>query len=80
VNIPDVNFKAYLVGNAAINTNADTEIQVSEASAYVGTMNCSNLTISDLTGIEAFTQLTYLDCKANSLTAIPLFVEKQIIT
>ena len=28
VNIPDVNFKAYLVGNTAINTNGDTEISV----------------------------------------------------
>ena len=25
VNIPDTNFKAYLVGNIAINTNGDTE-------------------------------------------------------
>ena len=25
VNIPDVNFKTYLVGNADINTNEDTE-------------------------------------------------------
>ena len=30
VNIPDANFKAYLVGIAAINTNGDSEIQVSE--------------------------------------------------
>ena len=33
VNIPDANFKAYLVGNTAINTNGDSEIQVSEANA-----------------------------------------------
>jgi len=25
VNIPDANFKGYLVGNTAINTNGDTE-------------------------------------------------------
>jgi hypothetical protein len=36
VNIPDANFKAYLVGNKAININGDTEIQVSEASAFKG--------------------------------------------
>jgi hypothetical protein len=36
VNIPDANFKAYLVGNTAINTNGDTEIQVSEATAFTG--------------------------------------------
>ena len=31
VNIPDANFKAYLVGESDINTNGDSEIQVSEA-------------------------------------------------
>lgn len=30
VNIPNAIFKAYLVGNSAINTNGDTEIQMSE--------------------------------------------------
>ena len=43
VNIPDANFKAYLVGNAAINTNGDTEIQVSEAAAFNGIIACNNL-------------------------------------
>ena len=37
VNIPDANFKAYLVGNILINTNEDTEIQVSEANSFNGT-------------------------------------------
>ncbi len=36
VNIPDANFKAYLVGDIAINTNGDNEIQVSEASTFNG--------------------------------------------
>ena len=31
VNIPDVNFKEYLVGEPLINTNGDSEIQLSEA-------------------------------------------------
>lgn len=57
VNIPDANFKAYLVGNSAINTNADTEIQVSEAMAFTGNIFASNLGITDLTGVEAFTSL-----------------------
>ena len=47
VNIPDANFKAYLVGNALINTNGDTEIQVSEATAFSGSINCYNMNISD---------------------------------
>jgi len=72
VNIPDANFKAYLVGNTSINTNGDVEIQVSEASAFSGMINCQNSFISDLTGIEAFTALTELWCHNNSLTSIDI--------
>ena len=70
VNIPDANFKAYLVGNTAINTNGDAEIQVSEANAFGGAINCTNMNIADLTGIEEFTSLTYLSCNYNSLTSL----------
>ena len=38
VNIPDANFKAYLVGDSAINTNGDNQIQVSEAIAFNDTI------------------------------------------
>ena len=72
VNIPDANFKAYLVGNALINTNGNTEIECNEASAFSGTMNCGNLSISDLTGIESFTALTSLYCDNNLLTTLDL--------
>jgi len=54
VNIPDAKFKAYLVGNSAINTNNDSEIQVSEANSFSGTIDCSFLNISDLTGIAHY--------------------------
>ena len=70
VNIPDANFKAYLIGNSEINTNGDTEIQVSEASAFTGGIDCSFENISDLTGIEAFTALTVLYCDNNQLTSL----------
>ncbi len=70
VSIPDVNFKSYLLANTAINTNGDTEIQVSEANAFTGNIEVSNMSISDLTGIEAFTSLTYLDCSNNQITAL----------
>ena len=72
VYIPDVNFKAYLIGNTLINTNADAEIQVSEAIVFTGDIDCSNLDVSDLTGIEAFTVLTFLDCTGNQLTTLDL--------
>ena len=70
VNIPDANFKAYLVGNTAINTNGDTEIQCSEASAFTGLVNSQNMSIGSLTGIEAFTSITRLYCMGNNLTSL----------
>ena len=72
VYIPDANFKAYLASNPDINTNGDTEIQISEAEAYSGTIYCGNANISDLTGIEAFTSITELYCPGNNLTSLDL--------
>ena len=70
VYIPDATFKAYLVGNSLINTNGDTEIQVTEAAAFNGAIYCGYMNISDLTGIEAFTALTKLWCSGNQLTSL----------
>jgi hypothetical protein len=61
VNIPDAIFKAALVGNPAINTNGDGEIQCSEAASFNGQMNVWGIELSDLTGLEAFTALTGLN-------------------
>lgn len=72
VNIPNTNFKNYLINNAAINTNADSEIQCNEATAFTGTINCSNLNITDLTGVEAFTNSTSIYCTGNQLSNINL--------
>ena len=72
VYIPDANFKAYLVGDSAINTNGDSEIQVSEANSFNGAINCGNMNIYDLTGIEDFTSLSSLSCFNNQLTSIDL--------
>ncbi len=72
VHIPDANFKAFLLGHTGINTNSDSEIQVSEAEAYTGVMNCEVQNIADLTGIEAFTNLTGLYCYNNLLTNLDL--------
>ena len=70
VNIPDANFKACLIGNSLLNTNGDSEIQLSEASAFTGVIYCIYQSISDLTGIEALTALTYLDLQGNNLTSL----------
>ena len=72
VNILDANFKAYLVGNTFINTNGDTEIQVSEASAFTGTINAYGLSISDFTGLEAFTNIQYFYGGGNTALSIDL--------
>jgi len=70
VTIPDANFKTYLVNNYTINTNYDSEIQVSEATAFTGAIDVYYLGITDLTGVEAFTALTELQCGSNQLTSL----------
>lgn len=83
VNIPDAAFKAKLVAanpgnitafNAAnqamrIDANFDGEIQVSEA-LLVRKLEVNSSSISDMTGIEAFTNLTQLFCLNNSITTL----------
>jgi hypothetical protein len=77
--IPDANFKAYLVGNSAINTNGDTEIQVSEAAAFNGEFNCHNLGIESFTGIEAFPLLSGLYCSNSLATTLDLSNNPEVI-
>ena len=72
VYIPDANFKAYLVGNTAINTNGDSEIQITEAADFDGIINCSNMNISDLTGVEEFASLEEFYCDSNQITDLDL--------
>ena len=79
VNIPDANFKTRLLslsvadasGNYIydVDTNDDGEIQVSEALA-VTNLSVTNGSITDLTGIEAFTNVSTLSCNNNLLTAL----------
>jgi len=68
--IPDANFKAYLVGQPFINTNSDSEIQVSEAQTYTGPISCPGLNISDVTGIDAFTALSTFNCSNNQISSL----------
>src|SRR6218665_1556444 len=70
VNIPDANFKNYLLGVNYINTNLDAEIQVSEAQAYSSSLILESMNISDLTGIEAFVNITSLNVAVNNLSSI----------
>lgn len=79
VDIPDPNLKAALLSadteNAialnnlnfafVIDANGNSEIEESEAAA-VYSLRLINFNISDLTGIEAFTNLVGLDCSQNA--------------
>lgn len=78
VNIPDANFKAALInanpdnntaygqtgGAIVIDTNGDGEIQISEA-LTIYRLQLTIFNISDMTGIEAFSNLEFLDCSNN---------------
>jgi len=72
VTIPDTNFVAWLNANGyagCMNGNMmDTTCGAVVNAAYV---NCSNSNISDLTGIEYFDSLTYLNCSENQLAVLP---------
>ena len=84
--IPDANFKAKLLasdignfiaygstGYIKIDADNDGEIGIDEALA-VTKLRISNASINDLTGIEEFTNLTYLDCNSNQLNALNISV------
>lgn len=68
VYIPDAKFLAALI-EAGVDTDEDGKISYEEAEA-VDTLLIPEKEITDLTGINAFTNITYLDVKGNIL---PIF-------
>ena len=72
VEIPDTNFKTYLLINSEINTNGDNEITELEASTFTGGIFASNSSISDVTGLENFFNVTRIALYDNSITSINL--------
>jgi len=86
VNIPDPNFKYALVNHhiiyaaededdipgEIIDTDGDGEISIAEAEAFDGYLFCFLQNISDLTGIEAFPNIKWLDCSINNLTTLDI--------
>lgn len=81
INIPDFNFKSKLLQpyiatgangeSVTIDVNADGQIQQSEALA-VHTLNIGDSNITNLTGIEFFTNLRELFCHGNQITELNL--------
>lgn len=80
VSIPDANFKSRLVNDWTINTNHDAEIQVSEALAITDSLVVSWSNIGDLTGVEAFTNITSLNCAYNHIDSLNLSVLTAIVS
>ena len=74
ITIPDNFFKQKLI-EAGVDTNGDTEISFTEAEA-IDSLDISNTDdptmpafehIANLTGLEAFTNLIYLDCRRHEI-------------
>jgi Leucine-rich repeat (LRR) protein len=89
VNIPDANFKTALLehgttitgaGISPIDTDGDGEICETEAQVYTGNIQIPSQGISDLTGIEAFTALTVLNCSSNQLTNLDVSANTALLT
>ena len=75
LDIPDPNFKAYLVTN--YDQNSDNEISQSEIEK-VTYLTLTGLSIASLEGIEHFTNLKGLSCDNNSLTELDLSKNTQL--
>ncbi|MCB1043514.1 MAG: hypothetical protein KDC35_11265 [Acidobacteria bacterium] len=68
IEIPDVFLKSCLV--ADYDQNGDSQISMAEAQAATA-IRCSGRDIQDLTGVEAFTNITILDVDQNRISALP---------
>lgn len=69
VKIPDENLKAYMVNN--FDKNGDGEISKDEAT-YIKYVNCSDMGIESLEGIEELINLQSLYCSLNKLSSIDI--------
>ncbi len=71
-NFPDKDFRELLLDNEAnIDRNQDGKLSTWEI-ALVQDIDVYDMEIADLTGIEYFTELKYLDCAGNHLTSLDL--------
>ena len=74
VYIPDIVFKNYLLSRTdSINIDNDKEnISLQEAINFKGRINIKSKKIQDLTGIEKFINITYINCESNYLKTITI--------
>jgi Leucine-rich repeat (LRR) protein len=67
--IPDANFEQALINLGYDTSPINGSVPTANIDA-VNSLNINNQSITDLTGIEDFTALTYLDCGGNQLTSL----------
>ncbi len=66
--VPDDKFEQALI-DLGYDTTLDDSVLTANISS-VSSLDLDSLSISDLTGIEGFTALTYLECTNNQLTSL----------
>ncbi|MBB2183572.1 S-layer homology domain-containing protein [Lachnospiraceae bacterium MD1] len=75
-NFPDEQFRSFLLNSSYV---ADGKLTV-EAIANITVLDVSNKFITDLTGIEYFTELTNLNCSSNSLSRLDVSKNTKLTT
>ncbi|QQX75286.1 MULTISPECIES: T9SS type A sorting domain-containing protein [Aequorivita] len=78
VNIPDVSFKNELISDG-VDTNSDGEIQVSEALATTS-ISLQSSNIANITGIEAFVNLTSFQSDPNQVATIDFSTNVNLVS
>ena len=68
--VPDNNFEAYLEANGMGNGTANDDYVLTANINTITDLTCESCDIEDLTGLEDFTALTYLNCSNNQLTSL----------
>ena len=77
--VPDNNFEAYLEANGMGNGIANDDYVTTSNINTITSLDVSFKAISDLTGIEGFSALTYLYCDNNFLTSLDLSQNTSLI-
>lgn len=68
--VPDDNFEAYLEANGMGNSIPNDDYVTTSNINSVTSLWVNSLNISDLTGIEGFSSLIYLECEQNNLSTL----------
>ena len=78
--VPDSAFEAYLENNGMGDGIADNDSVLTANINMIDSLIVDSLAIADLSGIEGFTSLLYLDCHSNQLTSLDLSYNTALIS